>query len=235
MSALRISPPFLELAFYVGKSEQAQSLASTINLLISVGASQKSPVEYNLHSEDYHQEDHSLDEVKAIAGQRESLRLHFQDASQITLSAEQLEMDRGILLFRTEADVLCEDHITSRKIKRSVGAKAYRLFVAMADALDPVYGALCIEYSLERPKELRRDIRSLAFCNFFLSESRLSQQLVANAVHACGDGVYFERLSRGVYVSMSDAFNPKHRSISSPDWQYRSVDVAKILIRGLER
>ncbi|MBX3270691.1 MAG: hypothetical protein KF729_10535 [Sandaracinaceae bacterium] len=232
MCAARISPPYLELAFYVGKSEQVQGLVSAIDLLVASGASQTGAVEYDLRSEAYRQEDHSLDEVKAAAGRCESMRVQFQGASQITPCAEQLEVDRGILLFRTEAEALCGDHAASRRGKRSVGAKAYRLFVAMADALDPLYGAISIEYSLERPDELRRDIRSLAFRTFYLSESRLGQRLVADALNACGDGVYVERLRRGVYISMSDAFNPKRREISSLDSQHRSVEVAKILLRA---
>ena len=231
---MTLSPPYIELAFWIRSGAEVASVGSVFDLMASVGAAQEGVVEYNLHSKSYATNKCALHQVIAEVETFESIRVHFRSAPKIEVDRAQVELDRGILVYRTEGDVFCGHSRDDRKALRSAGLKAYRLFLQLAQAMGPVYGAICVEYALERPEELRRDERSLAFRNFFINVDVLGESFVSEAMKATGDDVYIEQTGRGgLYVSMSAEFNPNRKAIDAVRAQYRSIKVARILAATL--
>ena len=76
---------------------------------------------------------------------------------------------------------------------------------------------LLVEYSLEEPRELRLDPRSLAFKNSFLSLRRLDKKVLEEAIRLAGKNAYVERRAAGVYISMNSELNPEGRDVPSPE------------------
>src|SRR5262245_38187922 len=86
---------------------------------------------------------------------------------------EEIEVIVGIVVLRTEGELFCGTNRDDRARLRKLGGRVYRRFVDVADLIPSVYGAILVEYSLEEPKVLRQDPRSLAFRDFFLSSEHL--------------------------------------------------------------
>jgi hypothetical protein len=142
---------------------------------------------------------------------------------------EELVVKGGVVMLRTEGEAFCGPFRDDRVRLKKLGRKAYQRFVEVADAIPCMYGAILVEYSLEEPKKLRRDPQSLAFRNFFLSRERLENKAVEEAIRLAGDEAYVENRATGVYISMSAEFNPKGRSIPSPESQERSVQISAVI------
>lgn len=73
----------------------------------------------------------------------------------------------------------------------------------------------------------RRNARSLAFRNYFISadDAELHDRVVAIAQ----PDAYVERLDHGTYVSMSAEFNPGRRAVPYVDATERSTEVGRLL------
>jgi hypothetical protein len=145
---------------------------------------------------------------------------------------EELEVRGGVVILRTEGVAFCGPFRNNRMRLKKLGRKVYQRFVEVADAIPCVYGAILVEYSLEEPKKLRQDPRSLAFCDFFLSRERLENKAIEEAIRLAGDEAYVESRATGVYISMSAEFNPKGRSIPSPESLWRSARISSVIGRA---
>ena len=145
---------------------------------------------------------------------------------------EELVVRGGVVILRTEGLAFCGPFRDDRRRLKKLGRKVYQRFVEVADAIPCVYGAILVEYSLEEPEKLRQDPRSLAFRDFFLNRERLENKAIEEAIRLAGDEAYVESRARGVYISMNAEFNPKGRSIPSPESQYRSARISAVIGRA---
>jgi hypothetical protein len=150
----------------------------------------------------------------------------------LSQKSEELVVRGGVVILRTEGLAFCGPFRDNRKRLKKLGRKVYQRFVEVADAIPCVYGAILGEYSLEEPVKLRQDPRSLAFRDFFLSRERLENKAIEEAIRLAGDEAYVESRASGVYTSMNAEFNPKGRSIPSPESQERSVQISAVIGRA---
>lgn len=141
---------------------------------------------------------------------------------------EELECIGGVLVLRTAGDAFCGQARRARSRLNALGRIVYRRFVEAAEALPCKYGAILVEYSLEEPKALRDDPRSLAFRNFYLSHT-MRRHLIDEVIALAGSDAHVGELAHGVYVSMSAEFNPEGADIDSLESQARSVRIASLL------
>jgi hypothetical protein len=146
---------------------------------------------------------------------------------------EQLAVRGGVIELRTEGEAFCGRPGRLKPRSRTLGKIAYSKFVHFANLLNPLYGAILVEYSLESPDELRRDSRSLAFQNFYLAKRALDERSWSALHESLGDRVYLGSLSSGVYISMTTYFNQEAKGIASVEAQALSVKIAELLARSL--
>ena len=146
---------------------------------------------------------------------------------------EQLAVRGGVMELRTEGEAFCGKSNRLKPRARSIGHIAYGKFIHFAGLLNPVYGAILVEYSLESPDELRKDSRSLAFQNFYLARRALDVRSWSALHEIIGDRVYSGALPGGVYISMTAHFNQEAKGVSSAEAQARSVKIAELLARSL--
>jgi hypothetical protein len=137
------------------------------------------------------------------------------------------------VVVRTEAEDFCGTWRANVSRLETLGRQIHSAFVGIAESIDCLYGAILVEYTLEDPEELRRDPRSLAFQNFYLSRARLPLKLVPRLVALVPAGAYVRELDHGVYVSMSREFNPEGRSVESELAQYTSTRIARAIGQAL--
>ena len=146
---------------------------------------------------------------------------------------EQAVASCGVVTVRTEGVDFCGPNRDDVRRLRELGAQVYAAFIRVAEAIDCLYGAILVEYSLEEPGELRRDPRSLAFRNFYLGR-RLGPRTRAGVLKLLPQTAYALELDGGLYVSTSAELNPDGRSIDSEDGQYLSTRIGRV-IAGLSR
>jgi hypothetical protein len=159
-------------------------------------------------------------------------KLSIPNAVGLSPKLEELEVRGGVVILRTEGGAFCGPFRNNRMRLKKLGRKVYQRFVEVADAIPCVYGAILVEYSLQEPKKLRQDPRSLAFCDFFLSRERLENKAIEEAIRLAGDEAYVESRATGVYISMSAEFNPKGRSIPSPESLWKSARISAVIGRA---
>jgi hypothetical protein len=194
-----LDPPFLELEYYVGRTE----LETTVHRL-----------------------------VDGVQARLVPSKLVIPNAVGISSKLEELEVIGGVVILRTEGEAFCGPERDDRTQLKKLGRRVYRRFVEVADTIPCVYGAILVEYSLEEPKKLQQDPRSLAFRDFFLSRQRLENRAVEDVLRLAGDEAYIESRATGVYISMSAEFNPKGRSIPSLEAQERSARISAVIGRA---
>jgi hypothetical protein len=146
--------------------------------------------------------------------------------------AQEVEIQRGIMIFRTEGQNFCGVLRADRQRLTKLGRRVRDRFVQLADSIDCVYGAILVEYSLETPAELRHDSRSLAFRNFFLNRRALGPWVTDECLRIAGEDAAVERTAAGVYVSMSTEFNPFGRQVEPLEAQRRSTEIAAVLAKA---
>jgi hypothetical protein len=159
-------------------------------------------------------------------------KLVISNAVGLSPKPEELAVKGGVVILRTEGEAFCGPFRDDRTRLKKLGRRVYQRFVEVADAIPCVYGAILVEYSLEEPKKLRQDPRSLAFCDFFLSRERLENKAIEEAIRLAGDDAYVESRATGVYISMNAEFNPKGRSIPSPESLWRSARISAVIGRA---
>jgi hypothetical protein len=149
--------------------------------------------------------------------------------SYVSISPEAALIDRHPLTVITEGEVFCgvlQNEFKSRR--REAGMKVYSRFRELVQTLDPEYASITVEHSLQCPADLRRDPRSLAFRDFFVSERYLGSKELAR-IQEIFTGAFIEPISYGFYVSCNADFNPAGRSLESESAQWLSVDAAKVI------
>lgn len=146
--------------------------------------------------------------------------------------AEEIEVLGGIVVLRSEGEAFCGAARAKVGRLKKLGRQVYERFVEVADMIPCFYGAILVEYSLEEPGVLRRDPRSLAFRNFFLSEESIDPIAIQQSVASAGNDAFVEKRKNGIYVSMSTEFNPKGCHIDPLDAQERSTRIAAVVGRA---
>jgi hypothetical protein len=146
---------------------------------------------------------------------------------------EEVRSVGGTVLVRTEGEDFCGPFRSNVFRLEALGRAIYTAFVGIAESINCLYGAILVEYALEDPEELRRDPRSYAFRDFYLSRSRLPLALVPRLLAFVPPGAYVRELDQGVYVSMSWEFNPEHRSVESEPALHTSTSIAYAIGQAL--
>lgn len=141
----------------------------------------------------------------------------------------ELLVDGGKLIVRAEGDEFSGGGRASAPQANLSGRRIYERFLEIADRIEPSYGAILVEYTLEEPDELVRDPRSLAFTDFYLSRKAVGGAAIREVLDAAGAGAYVEELRTGVYVSMHALFNPRHERLEADDAQWRSARIGSIV------
>jgi len=230
---LPLDPPFLELAYYVGSSNAQEQGVRAAEAMAQVGARFTGKVD--IANGDTVSK-LSLDALGSIRTQAAGVlrRIYLDNATGMTKKTELIEINRGVILLRTEGEEFCGPNRARRAQLYRLGTRAYRCFKVLALAIESYYGALCGEYSLEEPPDLKRDPRSLAFRNFFISRAAFGRGAIEAVQDIVGTDVYVEEFDdRGLYVSMSPEFNPDHRAVETIEAQHRSIRVAELLAKHL--
>jgi hypothetical protein len=130
------------------------------------------------------------------------------------------------VVVRTEGEDFCGPMRSNTGRLDELGHMVSDAFLRIAGAANCMYGAILVEYELETPSELRRDSRSLAFHDFFLSRKNLPPDVFAGAMAGVTARAYMRQISDGMYVSMSREFNPERRQVETELAHQVSVRVA---------
>lgn len=110
---------------------------------------------------------------------------------------------------------------------RTLATRAYQKFIDIVERLDPIYAAITVEYDLECLIDLRRDLRSYAFGNFYLSSSFFDSSLIQRVREICSDS-FIRQLDNGIYLSISGLFAPKP-STNPKDASSLSAQIGKLI------
>lgn len=95
------------------------------------------------------------------------------------------------------------------------GRKVYRRFKAIVDKVRPAYAAITFEYHMECPTDLKRQLHSIAFAEFYLDADYIGQENLQEVKKAY-QPAYLETIANGLYISTFRA-NPKGR-IMAKHW-----------------
>lgn len=171
--------------------------------------------------------------VKGVAENVTPRKLVVRDVVGLSSKSEEVEIIGGIVVLRTEGEAFCGPEREDLRRLTQLGRQVYQRFTELADRLQPTYGAILVEYTLEEPAELRKDPRSLAFRDFFVHRERLGEHAIDAIIRLAGEDAYVERLHVGAYISMSSEFNPKARSVPSLIAQERSTEIAAVVARAV--
>jgi hypothetical protein len=147
----------------------------------------------------------------------------------LTDRREEVSSSGGAVVVRTEGEDFCGAMREGGSRMQGLGQQVSAAFMRIAESIDCLYGAILIEYRLETPEELRRDPRSLAFQDFYLSRRFLAPNVVSSALSVLPKQAFVRELERGVYVSMSREYNPESRGLESEVAQSASADVARLI------
>jgi hypothetical protein len=248
-------PPFLELGFYFGDQPEADSFACLVTKLMELGASLTGAGSAHRGPDIRTKSFASMTDQplpKPVTVSADSLTSIFKDpairivelamkdpigiaqnapglVSYVSISPQAALIDRHPLAVITEGEVFCgalrDDFKESR---HKAGIKVYNRFRELVQKLEPAYAAVTIEYPLQCPADLRRDPRSLAFRDFFVSERYLGSRGLAR-VKEIFNGAFIEPITNGLYVSCNEDFNPEGRNLNNESAQWLSVDAAKLI------
>lgn len=231
MTMTPLDPPFLEFAFYVGPSNAQEQAIAAVDAIVRAGGRFTGVIDLASGARLSKPSAAGLSWIEGAG--RELRRIYVDNATRMTSKTEVVEIDRGVVLLRTEGeDVSGPSRLDQDRLYR-LGTLAYMVFRSLVLEVDSYYGAICCEYSLEEPAQLKADPRSLAFRDFFVSRSAVSPTTLEAIRDAVGEAYLEEFGDRGLYVSMSPEFNPEHRAVEPVEAQYRSVRVAKLLLDNL--
>ena len=197
-----LQAPFIELAYFVGRDRVDTALSTVLKRSAVVGLAPSRRIGSNVYA------------ISNLIGLARD---------------EEAETHGGRIILRTEGEIFCGSARTKKRKLLASGRKVYERFLSYVSVLDPFYGAILLEYSLEEPDELRSDPRSLAFRDFYVASrvlgSRDMQQLRALA----GTDSFVQEMPNGIYVSTTEECNPEGRSVESVQAQETSVAIGNLL------
>jgi hypothetical protein len=149
--------------------------------------------------------------------------------SYVSISSEASHTDRHPLAIWTEG-WLFEGTFPKKYPKRSrkAGRQVYELFCSLIESEKPAYAAITTEIFLECPADLRRDPRSYAFLDFFVSGKFLGTSNLTK-IQKIFHGAYVEEVGDGLYISCTKNFNPEGISLDPEDATWHSLQVAKLI------
>ena len=221
----KLEAPFLELAFFLRKPTIRQALACASGLE-GYGRQVAGKIEFVWDGQVREVSIGEVDEEYSLRS-GEAFRLPLCSSSWEVPEEEVLELRDGILLLRSNGDLFSGPHEdSSATIKR--GKEVSRLFQDLAWSVRPYYAAICLEYSLETPDELRKDWRSQAFFDFFVDGQAIGLAL-QEEIKELVKGAFISEHDSALYVSMTGWFNPMEINVSTEDASDMSGNVAKVL------
>lgn len=86
-----------------------------------------------------------------------------------------------------------------------MGAKVRTIFVDFVRMLKPSYASITVDYGLEAPCDLRKDPRTHAFRDFFLSSERYDA--LTQEIRRKFPNIYFDQLPTGQFITTSQLFS----------------------------
>ncbi len=146
-----------------------------------------------------------------------------------SISPEAAAVDRHPIAIWTEGWMFTKPLDSEyEKTTRTAGRRAYRRLLELIDIVRPSYAALTVENALECPTDLRRDPRTYAFTDFYISRSYIGADNLRGIVRLFEEA-YTEPTADGVYISCYQAFNPEGRKVDSAAASYKSTEVARLI------
>lgn len=251
----RLEPPLLGLSFYFANVSEADAFSLLVMALLHLGA--KFTGQASVHrgagvrnrpfasiTDEPIPEQVTLDasamakvltdpDIRVIEVYMDGAIGIARDAAEIvtyvSISPEATRTDRHPLAILTEG-WLFEGTFPKKypKQARKAGRQAYKRFCSLIDSENPAYAAITREISLECPTDLRRDPRSYAFLDFFVSRKFLGASNLTK-VKNIFQGAYIEEVGDGLYISCTKEFNPEGISLDPEDAAWHSLQVAKLV------
>ncbi len=250
-------PPFLELNFYFADLPETDAFSRLIKALVGMGA-QFTGEGYAHRGMDMRDTpfaaitDEHFESI-SIAGSTDLeqcladpnsrlLQVYMYDATGVvhanaeivtylSVSPEAALTDRHPLAIWTEG-WLFSGPLAFRKqyMKRAeeVGRQIYQRFRSLVEILHPTYAAITCEWSLECLTDLRRDPRSYAFRDFFISRTYFGTPKLTR-IQSLLSGAYIEPVGDGLYISGTKEMNPELRSLERRYAQEQSIEIAKLI------
>ncbi len=249
------NPPFLEIGFYFASTPEAKAYDQLVRALTNTGAEFTGEGRaYRFHGAKDTQfasiHEHNLEPV--VIRTTADFEAHIEDADTrliqvemkgatrttddtkevvgyVSISPDAVGKDRHPLSIVTDGELICSPlRKKSPERARAIGEKVYERFLELLETLKPTYAAITCEYALECPADLRRDPRSLAFRDFFVSGTDLGRKTL-DTVRKIFDGAYTKAIADGLYVSSFEYLNPAAKALDAETAQWKSVDVAKLI------
>lgn len=257
MNDIRLpEPPYLELSFYFAERDEAKSFYGLVEMLARLGAtfagggiahrgqSIRNQPFSSIH--DLPQEPvalYSLADVTQCLRQPDVrlVQVFMEGASGVapklseivgyeSISEEAARQDHHPVAIWTEGTLFSgpagEEFDAATK---EVGFRLYERFRRLVEGLRPSYATITLEYDLECPADLKRDPRSLAFRDFYISGEYIGADALKTIATLFREA-YIETLAEGLYVSCTAEFNPAHRGLDNEYAQRQSVEVARQIV-----
>ena len=248
-------PPFLEFGFYFGDVPETDAFERLVTALLEggakfagTGAAHRGPKIRDEKFASIHDQELETVPLRDLTDMTQCLadpdtrliQVYLEGASGITsgliepvgylsVSSEAALIDRHPLAIWTEATLFSGppgQQISERA--KDAGKQAYQRFRFLVEKLRPSYAAITVEYALECPADLRRDARSLAFRDFFVSEQYLGADKL-KMVEGLFRDAFIERIGDGLYISCSEIFNPMGVKKDAEEAAWQSVEVAELI------
>jgi hypothetical protein len=251
----RLKPPYLELSFYFAERDEAKSFYGLVEMLVGLGAtfagsgiihrgqSIRNQPFSSIH--DLPQEPvavHSLADVAQCLRQPDIrlVQVLMEGASGVapnlseivgyeSISEEAARQDHHPVAIWTEGTLFSgpagEPFGATTK---ETGLRLSERFRRLVERLRPSYAAITLEYDLECPADLKRDPRSLAFRDFYISGEYIGADTL-KTIAMLFRAAYIETLAEGLYVSCTAEFNPERRGLDNEYAQWQSVEVASLI------
>lgn len=251
----RLTPPFLELGFYFANIPEADAFAHLVTALIGNGAKLTGeasarrgagvkdmsfasindsplpePLTADVSTIMRYLTDPDVRIIEVYMGGAIGITVNTAEIlTYLSISPEAVRTDKHPIAILTEGELFSGTlrHEFSQSARKA-GMQVYHSFCALIEALQPAYAAITVENPLECPTDLRRDPRSLAFCDFFVSRAYIGA-LKLRIIQTFFQGAFIESMGDGIYISCTEEFNPEGRSLDAEYAQRQSVEVAKLI------
>jgi hypothetical protein len=218
----RPQPPFLELGFYMEPLPDAAALGLMARALRSMGVrfSGEAVVRHGGPSPD----DVTLEDI--AVGEREIVqRLESPTSTLFAVGAPGAAGGASDVLTRTggwnaaphNAIAIWTDDVVFDRPDAEAARFVRERFAQVVEAVRPMYAAITVEEGLPSPVRLRRDPRTRAFNDFYLS-SELVARVGASRLADLYEHAHREPLAGGVYVSSTPALNSRGIAAKGDRW-----------------
>ncbi len=225
-----LEPPFLELGFYFSYISEQEAFAYLVEELLKNGSTfsgkaqiQRQLVADNISSSkpkkniDFEVANLDLTELKNALLSKDVYvsQVALEGAIGIAQSASEVvkygifytetsPIDNRPIILVTEGEMFSGPEILRQSYGeeqiRQTGQKVYQRFKHLVQQLNPDYASITIEYGLECPTDLKKDLRTLAFYDFFASR-RFFDEANLETIQRLFEDTYQEELVNGIYFS----------------------------------